>query len=30
VELFDEIMTSTSLAWPDPILHQGKGSGIWP
>jgi len=20
----------TSLAWPDPIPHPGKGSGIWP
>ena len=19
-----------SLAWPDPILYRGKGSGIWP
>jgi len=19
-----------SLAWPDPIPHRGKGSGIWP
>jgi len=20
----------SSLAWPDPIPHRGKGSGIWP
>jgi len=23
-------MLCTSLAWPDPIPHRGKGSGTWP
>ena len=26
----DVPMDMGSLAWPDPILHQGEGFGMWP
>ena len=29
-EELDKGMVMNSLAWPDPILYRGKGSGTWP
>ena len=26
----EAVCRGDSLAWPDPIPHRGKGSGIWP